>query len=105
MLVLIWEFHAQVGSEEAFEEHYGPDGTWAKFFREDASYRGTRLLRDTAEPSRYLTLDYWESKESYERFRVSRRVQYEQIDRECQRLSRTEAYLGSLDVPGGSPTL
>jgi hypothetical protein len=46
LFVTLWEFEVKPGSEELFERTYGSDGEWAKLFRQDARYRGTRLLRD-----------------------------------------------------------
>jgi len=47
---------------------YGPDGEWAKFFRQGAGFIGTELLRDLEESDRYVVIDRWESIEAYNRF-------------------------------------
>src|SRR5258708_16343421 len=68
MFVALWEYEVKPGSEEIFENVYGPGVGWAKLFRSDPNYRETRLLRDPYRPATYLTLDFWNSREAYEQF-------------------------------------
>ncbi len=61
MFVALWEFEVKPGCEKRFQKVYGPEGDWAKLFRNDANYQETRLLHDTEHPAIYLTLDFWAS--------------------------------------------
>src|SRR5207302_442607 len=54
-------FRYDVREPEAFEGVYGPNGEWARFFRQGAGYIGTELLRDVEEFDRYVVIDRWES--------------------------------------------
>ena len=74
MLVLVFSYEARDPVE--FERVYGPDGEWAEFFRLGAGYVGTELLRDVAEPGRYLVIDRWASRESYQAFVEEHRDEY-----------------------------
>ena len=65
MFVILWEFEVKPGCEKPFEDSYGPDGDWAMFFRRDTHYRETRLLRDAVRSDRYVTVDFWDSREAY----------------------------------------
>src|SRR5262245_62909357 len=51
----------------------GPDETWARFFRNGQGYIRTELVRDVADPRRFLTLDYWQSQSEFKRFREENR--------------------------------
>ena len=79
MIALVFRY--EVRDDEAFERAYGPDGDWAKFFRQGRGYVGTELLRDVEAPSRYLVVDRWESADAYNAFIAERREEYmERVD-------------------------
>jgi hypothetical protein len=92
MFVIIWRF--TTADAEAFERHYGPEGTWARFFRRDPQFVRTDLLRGDA----YMTLDWWTSREAYDRFRVAHAAEYGQIDFMCEAVALTEEKVGTFDV-------
>lgn len=94
MFVALWEFEVKPGSEELFEETYRAHGAWAKLFAQDAAYRGTRLVKDVERERVYLTLDFWESREAYEKFKKENAAEYERIDRECEGMTVRESRIG-----------
>ena len=95
MFVTLWEFEVKPGCEELFERAYGPEGEWVRLFRQDARYRGTRLLRDAGRERVYVTLDEWESREAYETFRERWAAEYGEIDRKCEGLTLRETEVTS----------
>jgi len=95
MFVILWEFEVKPGCEKRFEDGYGPDGDWARFFRRDLGYRETRLLRDPVHSDRYSTADFWDSREAYENFRRENREEYQALDASFESLTARETYLGS----------
>ena len=97
MFVTLWEFEVKPGSEELFERTYGPEGEWARLFRRDARYRGTRLLRDVGSARVYVTMDSWESRTAYEEFREKFAKDYGELDKNCEGLTANERYLSSLE--------
>jgi heme-degrading monooxygenase HmoA len=97
MFLVLWEYDVKPGFERRFERVYGPAGDWAQFFRRDAHYRETRLLRELSRPSTYVTLDLWDSRDTYENFRQQNREAYRALDRSCERLTLREKHLGSFD--------
>jgi heme-degrading monooxygenase HmoA len=103
LFVTLWEFEVKPGSEELFERTYGPDGQWARLFRRDARYRGTRLLRDVGAERVYVTMDSWESRAAYEVFLKKYAAEYAQLDQKCQRLTIGETHLGSFSPTGRQP--
>jgi heme-degrading monooxygenase HmoA len=96
--VILWQFRPRSGSEAAFEAAYGPAGDWASLFRKSEEYLGTELLRDRSDPSLYLTVDRWTSREAFEDFRRRHATEYESLDERCSALTEQEAPLGSYDT-------
>jgi len=44
---------------------------------------------------RNLTMDCWKTRERYERFLKANRAEYGRIDRQCEKLTLAEEYLGA----------
>ena len=65
----VWEFSVKASRQAEFESHYGPDGSWARLFRQSPGYLGTELWHDRADALRYLTIDRWASVEAWREFR------------------------------------
>ena len=74
-----------------FEEVYGPDGTWAGFFREDEHYVETTLER--IGDGEYLVTDHWRSRADYECFLERNAGRYEALSRAGARLYVSEKRL------------
>jgi len=94
LFVALWEFEVKPGDEEKFEKVYGADGAWAKLFLQDPQYRGTRLVKDVERDRVYLTLDFWETRDAYEKFKEENAAEYERIDRECEGMTVREVKIG-----------
>ena len=93
--VVVWEFWVRQNRVTEFIEKYGPEGTWARFFRGSAGYIRTELVRDVTADHRFLTLDYWQTEEEFKRFREQNLAEYERLDKEFERLTETEMRLGA----------
>ena len=98
MFVVIWQFEIAEDKISAFEAAYGPDGSWAKLFRQSPKYIGTELLRDAYVPGSYVTIDRWHSEEDFRAFRKHHDHDYEVIDRECDSLTSKETRIGAYTV-------
>ncbi len=98
MFVALWEYEVKPGCEERFEKVYGPEGDWAKLFRRDSNYQETRLLRDVARPTIYLTLDFWSSRQAYERFMETHAAEYKALDAEGEKLTLGERRIGCFET-------
>jgi heme-degrading monooxygenase HmoA len=92
--LVVWQFRPRPGAEQRFEDAYGPRGPWARLFTAGEGFVRTELNRDLKDPGRYLTLDFWSSKEAYEAFRAKHAAEYAAIDRECEELTADESLLG-----------
>jgi heme-degrading monooxygenase HmoA len=74
--VIALVFSYDVGETGDFEQVYGPDGDWARFFHTGRGFIGTELVRDVEHPDRYLVIDRWESREAYNDFIAAHRDEY-----------------------------
>jgi hypothetical protein len=93
--VIVWEFRVKPEAEVEFVRQYGPDGSWARFFRGSNSYIRTELVRDVSNHLRFLTLDYWRTEEKFLSFRDRNRAEYERLDMELAGLTERETHLGA----------
>ncbi len=92
MYAIVWRFLVKEDRCAELERHYGPEGTWAAFFRRDPAFVRTELLR--GEGNEYVTLDYWSSKEAFLAFRAAHLEEYEAIDRGFEALTESETRIG-----------
>ena len=69
----------------------------AQLFRQSDGFVCTELSRDRNDARRYLTLDFWESKSAYEKFRAERASDYAAIDAHCESLTEFERELGQFE--------
>lgn len=102
MFVILWEFDVKSECEKEFTRVYSPSGAWAWLFATHAKFRETRLLRNVAEPLRFVTMDVWESREDYEHFLHSSAAAYRALDAQCAGLTTRERHLSSFDADGSS---
>ncbi len=96
--VVAWRFDVNPGSEAAFELVYGPEGDWVKLFRRSPGYIKTDLLRDGDVPRRYVTLDYWKSRQAYADFRQGYAAEYAALDARCGALTAGETLIGTFEA-------
>lgn len=95
--IAIWQFQVKPESIAAFEKIYGPEGAWARLFRNSPDYLGTDLVRDLDHPRRYLTLDRWTSREALQRFKQDHHAAYTALDKQCESLTEREVLLGEFE--------
>jgi len=97
MYRIVWEFDVKPEQLEEFERVYGPEGLWAKFFRNSPDYVSTELFRSVSSSLRFTTLDTWRSRSTYEAFRKNFATDYATLDAWCARLLEHERTLGVTD--------
>ena len=93
----LWEFLVQPDRRAPFEQQYGPRGAWVSLFRQAPGYLGTWLLRDSANPRRFITIDRWQSAAAYQAFRSACAQPYAEPDAQCEGLTLQETCLGNFD--------
>jgi quinol monooxygenase YgiN len=95
---LVYEYQIDPARVARFEELYGPDGEWARFFRGAAGHLGGELLRDSTRPGRYLVIDRWISAEAAARFLADPTEEYQRRSRDTAHLYLREVRLGAFDA-------
>ena len=94
MVQVVWEFIVRHEAIPEFERVYGGEGPWVQLFKAFPGYRGTSLLRDLANPRRYLTIDMWDTVEHRTAMLAAAREQYHHLDVRSSDLTESEAELG-----------
>ena len=97
--IYIWSFRVCPGREQEFVKTYGPRGAWVDLFRQAPGHLRTELLQDQAEPGRYLTIDYWEDKASFQAFRQQYSREFAELDAQCEQLTESEELVGHFTIP------
>jgi len=93
--VIVWQYDIHPIRSAEFEQLYGPAGGWSQLFQRSPEYLGTQLLRDTAVPNRYITLDHWRTDAGFVAFTTAHHAEYVSLDRYGASLTITETQLGS----------
>jgi len=95
--VYIWEYMVKEEFLEEFNSIYGPTGDWAKLFRKAEGYLTTELHQDISDPRRFITVDYWNSKEDRDRFRRKFANEFNDLDEHCERFTSQEKFIGDFN--------
>ena len=88
MFVTVWKFIVKPEKAAEFERHYGPNGSWAELFRKAPGYIRTELYRGDA--GEYVTIDYWETPETFLEFKAAMGEEYAALDDELSALTERE---------------
>lgn len=98
MYLIVWEFVIRAECKDEFESVYGPHGEWVRLFGRSHGYQRTLLLHDSNASSRYITLDFWASRQEYERFQREHEAEYRTLDERCADLPVKETRLGEFEA-------
>jgi len=96
----IWEYRVVPGKVDDFQRAYGPDGDWVQLFTKAPGYLRTELHRDRSDSSRFVTIDYWESKSAWQAFRNLFADRFEALDARCASLTTRETEIGRFQPAG-----
>jgi ribosomal-protein-alanine acetyltransferase len=101
----VWEFRVSGQKLRAFEKAYGPNGDWARLFSRGDGYIRTELIRDPKTTGRYVTVDFWKSRQAFERFKKQNLTAYRALDKKCNSLTKSEGLIGEFEkqVPPDLP--
>lgn len=94
MIQVIWQYEVKEAARSKFELAYGPGGMWSELFSKAPGFRGTVLLRDSANPSRYLTIDSWDTEEQRKAMLAERAEEYAALDSAFREWTEHEAEIG-----------
>ena len=96
--VYIWEFIVKKEFFNDFKKSYGPNGIWVNFFNKSENYLKTELLIDKKNNLKFVTIDYWKSKEKYLDFIFKNKIEYDKIDQDCNNYTLEELKIGEFDI-------
>ena len=96
---LVWQFDTDLERRDEFEAAYGPDGLWVALFRKADGYLSTELFREVGGKCRYVTIDRWVSRGSYDAFRLLHAAAHSALDAHCESLTVREVFLGDGEDP------
>jgi len=94
----VWEFCVRTDRRRAFEKIYGPEGNWARLFSRGDGYIRTELIRDPKTTGRYVTVDFWKSRQAFERFKKQNLAAYQALDKKCNSLTESEKLMGEFEA-------
>jgi heme-degrading monooxygenase HmoA len=98
MVEIICEFVVKAEARGQFELAYGPGGAWSKLFARSPGFRGAALLRDTKNPRRYLTVDFWETEAQREQALAERQAEYSELEAVLGEWIESKTEMGSFRV-------
>ena len=95
MYTVIWKYKIQAANRKKFEEEYGSNGTWAKFFSDSEKYKGSFLHKSQDETDSYILIDTWTDKNSYEVFIKMNSGIYARLSSDFKTIHEKEERVGS----------
>jgi heme-degrading monooxygenase HmoA len=93
MFVRVWEYDVLPAHAEDFQRAYRGDGAWAELFRRSGGFLGTELFSSAETPGRYLTVDRFDSEESWRVFRRHNDADYRHLDEQCAGMTTAQREL------------
>jgi heme-degrading monooxygenase HmoA len=98
MMIRVWEYDVPESAAADFERVYGAEGAWAQLFSSSDGFEGTELFASVSTSGRYLTVDRFRDRESWQRFQAEHRAAYLALDAETQGLTLAERELAATDA-------
>jgi quinol monooxygenase YgiN len=99
---MVWKFQVHQDKRETFEKLYGADGPWTALSRRSRSFLGASFLRDQAQPSLYLLVEYWSEMVIYEKHYADFTDEVARLEAQRNALCESVVPMGvftALDVP------
>ena len=98
MYWVVWSFDVKPEQVKAFERAYGPDGEWVRLFRRAPGFAGTELRREADRTAHYVTIDRWNTRADYQRFKDTFQSEYLMLDAKCGSLTEFEKKVGDFET-------
>ena len=94
----IWEYTVTEDHILEFRRIYGPGGDWVRLFSKGRGFIRTDLYRDQNDPGRFVTTDFWTSREARDRFRQDFAREFEELDQQGEALTSAEKFMGDFEI-------
>ncbi len=92
-----WKYTV-LSNQAKFEEVYGRNGQWFKFFEPCDDFLGQDLMKGADDETTYMVLDKWMSEEDYEAYIAANQAEYELLESQTRELFEEEISLGSYSI-------
>jgi uncharacterized membrane-anchored protein YitT (DUF2179 family) len=100
--IIAWRFVARPDRLDEFKKEYGPDGSWAKLLARGGGFVKTELTPYRNAPNEFITLDYWDSREHFDRFKAEYTEEYRLLDERLAALTTHQERISRTLVPAGA---
>ena len=90
----MWEYEVLSINREAFLNLYGQEGEWVNFFNKAEGYLGTDLHEDIDNEERFISIDFWVSKDSRDNYRKQFVEEFNALDDAGELVTNKETPLG-----------
>jgi len=97
--IIAWRFVVKPEYIEEFKKEYGPQGSWASLFARDDGFLRTELTQHRDMPNEFVTVDYWNAREDFERFKSQHTAEYQRLDEQLARLITHEERISRTSRP------
>ena len=94
----IWEYKVRSDKKEAFLKLYGCEGDWVRFFNKSEEYLGTDLHQDIDNEERFISVDFWKSKEARDDYRKEFNSEFNSLDEQGELTTESETPIGEFYV-------
>ena len=98
MHVIIWQFEVHPTKKREFVSAYGPEGDWARLFKQADGYCGTDLMQSADRPDDFITIDRWAGAEDFANFRKRFSDRYSALDARFSNLTVIEKKIGTFEL-------
>ena len=98
MFVCTWEYLVPDDRVTEFREVYDPEGPWVELSNKNRGYVRTDLLADLNNPGRFISTDFWDSRQDWENMKKEHAAEYHRIDQAAERLTQNERFVGFFQV-------
>lgn len=98
MFLVVWSYKVSIVNQYAFETMYGKNGKWVRLFNRFPDYIKTELCKDLNNENHYISMDYWNSRESYYAFRKMTEKEFTEIDKFGEKITLEETRLGEFEL-------
>jgi len=98
IFVYIWEYIVKDEFIAEFEKVYGSNGDWVQLFQKASGYLATDLHQDASNTNRFITIDFWETKDDRDNFITRFSKEYKILDGYCESFTEQETLIGDFNT-------
>ena len=97
VFVYIWKYIVIEEHLEEFKRIYEPEGDWAQLFKKADGYLATDLHQDKSNAKKFVTVDFWKTKDDRDNFRNQFSEEFKALDEHCESFTEREELIGDFD--------